>query len=228
MPTYGCGQSRPDLVGGGLTGWQRNIASPGLFSWGLVPAPFQTRWGQLSLIFLRKGCVAYSSSSRFWLHTEFVHGWRLFRCLKQVPTQATGIFRWCSRTQDPEPDAQWGQTNWNTGVWSRKKFIAGPCKENGWLVPPQNPKLLEVFQQSGFKSHVREGQVTGCAISSCTVLWLGDGKVTGRITSSVLRHQKVWGLCAQEHQAVNFFHLAVVLASEKLKVCIRYCYLGTS
>ena len=32
-------------------------------------------------------------------------------------------------TQVHVPDAQWGQTNWKAGVWSRGRFIPRPCKE---------------------------------------------------------------------------------------------------
>ena len=48
----------------------------------------------------------------------------------------------------------------------------------------------------------------GYVIRSCTILigWW-----------SLLRRQKVWGLRAHDHQVVNFFHLVVVLASEKLR-----------
>ena len=44
----------------------------------------------------------------------------------------------------------------NIRVWSRERFIAGPCKEMGGLCPA-NPELLEGFQQSTFKGKVREG-----------------------------------------------------------------------
>ena len=27
------------------------------------------------------------------------------------------------------PDTQWSQTNWNVGVWNKKRFTAGPYKE---------------------------------------------------------------------------------------------------
>lgn len=46
-----------------------------------------------------------------------------------------------SIVQVPVPNTQWGQTNQNVGVWSRERFIAVPCKENGWLVPQKDPKL---------------------------------------------------------------------------------------
>ena len=97
-----------------------------------------------------------------------------------------------------------------------EKLIAGPSKENGWLVPP-NPKLPQGFQQSIFKGQVREGEVTGYVMSSCTILWLVGVEVTGWLTLSILRCQKVWGLHAHDYQVVNFFHLVVVLASEKLR-----------
>ena len=44
-------------------------------------------------------------------------------------------------------------TNQNVGVWSRERFIAGPCKVSGWLV--LNPELPRGFQQSIFKGQVR-------------------------------------------------------------------------
>ena len=37
-------------------------------------------------------------------------------------------------TQVHVPNAQWSQTYWNVGVWSTKRFIAWPSKENSWLV----------------------------------------------------------------------------------------------
>ena len=60
------------------------------------------------------------------------------------------------------------------------------------------------FQQSMFKGKVRKG-IPGCVISSCTVLWLVDVGVAGKLTLSVLRHQKIWRLLhVHNHQAVNF------------------------
>ena len=54
-----------------------------------------------------------------------------------------------------------------------------------------------------FKDKLREGH-GGYVISSCTTLW------------SILSLRKFWGLPAHDHQVVNFFHLVVVLAAEKL------------
>ena len=59
------------------------------------------------------------------------------------------------------PDAQRGQTNWHIRVWSRERFIAGPCKENGWLVP-QKSRTPEGIQQSVFKGQVWEGDCRVC------------------------------------------------------------------
>ena len=44
----------------------------------------------------------------------------------------------------------------NVGVWSRERFIAGPCKEMGGLYL-KNPELPESFQQNPFIGKVREG-----------------------------------------------------------------------
>ena len=42
------------------------------------------------------------------------------------------------------PDTQWGQKNENVRVWRRESFIAGPTKENRWLMPPQTPNSWRV------------------------------------------------------------------------------------
>ena len=102
----------------------------------------------------------------------------------------------------------------NIWVLSRERFIAGPSQKSGRLMP-LNPELPRWFQQSIFKGQVREGEVTGYVISLCTILWWVDVEVTQWVTLSVLRCQKIWGLCAHVYQVVNFFHLVVVLASEK-------------
>lgn len=44
-----------------------------------------------------------------------------------------------------------------SGVWIRESFIAGPCKKNGWLMPPRNPEHLKRFWQNMLKGQVREG-----------------------------------------------------------------------
>ena len=54
----------------------------------------------------------------------------------------------------------------NIRVWSKEKFIEGPCKERGGLCP-QNPKRLKGFQQSTFKGKVREGHLWLWQISWC-------------------------------------------------------------
>ena len=38
-------------------------------------------------------------------------------------------------TQVHVPEAHWGQTNWNVGVWNREQFIARPPEETRWLMP---------------------------------------------------------------------------------------------
>ena len=65
-----------------------------------------------------------------------------------------GLFGWGADPekvlmQVPVSNAQWGQTNWNTGIWSRERFIAGPCKERGGSC--SSLELPEGFLQSTFK-----------------------------------------------------------------------------
>ena len=45
----------------------------------------------------------------------------------------------------------------NIGVWSRERFIEGPCKEMAGSCL-KNSELLESFQQSPFLGKVREGR----------------------------------------------------------------------
>lgn len=50
---------------------------------------------------------------------------------------------------------QWEETNWNTGVWSWKGFIAEPCKET-CHASPQILNSLKGFKKAFFKGKVRE------------------------------------------------------------------------
>lgn len=135
VPTCGCGQSRPDLVGGGLTGWERTTASPGLF-WGLIPALFLTCWGQFSLIFLRQGCVAYSSSCQSWLHAYWISSWME---ASQVPHACAHLSHW---------DLQMVFLNPSSSAWG--------------TVRPDKPKHSSLGQK---KVHCRatQGEWVACA-----------------------------------------------------------------
>ena len=43
------------------------------------------------------------------------------------------------------------------GVWSRERFIGGPYKENGWLVPLKSPNSPKGFSKAFLKAwRVRE------------------------------------------------------------------------
>ena len=83
--------------------------------------------------------------------------------------------------------------------------------EDGWLV-------FETPQTSwGFEQNIPKGQVRVSGLRVC------DQLVHSSLISwwwSILRLQKVWGLCAHGHQIVNFFHLMRVLTSVKqLRKC---------
>ena len=74
--------------------------------------------------------------------------------------------------------------------------------------PAQNsPEFPKACLQSIPKGQVREGRPRGW--DQLEHSSLADG--------SILRHQQVWRLLAPNHQVVNFFHLVVALASEKLR-----------
>ena len=72
-------------------------------------------------------------------------------------------------TQVCVPDAQWGQTNQNSRVWSRERFISGPSKKNRWLVL----KRLEGFGGEEFLKAKFWMRATGCV----TFFWLVNGEV---------------------------------------------------
>ena len=119
--------------------------------------------------------------------------------------------------QVPVHKELWDKTNGNVGVWSRERFTVGPGKENGGLCPTKSP----LNSSEGFGKAFLEAR------------WGGHPRVYARLKHSsltgwrwsVLRYQKVWGPCAQDHQADQFFHLAVAFSIwERL----RYRYLGTS
>ena len=64
------------------------------------------------------------------------------------------------------------QTNQNISVWSRERFIAGPCKETGGSWPP-DPRLSECFQQNIFKGQAREEGHRVCdqLMHNCLIGW---------------------------------------------------------
>ena len=80
---------------------------------------------------------------------------------------------------------------------------------------PQISELLERLQESIFKGQVREGHCRAC--DQLMHNSLVDGEVTRQLTLLIVRCPKVWGLSAHDLQVVNFFHLVVVLASERLR-----------
>lgn len=107
---------------------------------------------------------------------------------------------------------------WKAGVWSSEGLMAGPSKETGWFVLKKF-KLPDRFQQSIFKGQLRAGASQGVG-PACAVLWLAEGEVTGRWHRGS-NYQSLGarrsGLPAHDHQVVNFFHVVVLLASEKYR-----------
>ena len=73
----------------------------------------------------------------------------------------------CYLMQVHVPDSQWGQTKQNIAVWTRERFIAGPCKENGWLVL-KNPEFSSVVG-----GEVLKGQICGESCRMCELLLIG-------------------------------------------------------
>lgn len=99
---------------------------------------------------------------------------------------------------------------------TEKGLLQGDARRKGGSCPPppQNSELPEGFSKAFLK--VRWGRgVPGYVISSCTTLWVVDGWWT----VSVLRGQKVWRLCAPNHQVVLPFSCGF-RASEKLRKCV--------
>lgn len=94
-----------------------------------------------------------------------------------------------------------------------QKYIAGPCKE--WVACAEKSVLqLKIPSKAFFKGQVRDD--AGCVISSrhCSLIGCWAVSVLG---ARVLR-------LLSTYQAVNFFHLVVVLASINQ---LRKCYQGS-
>lgn len=63
----------------------------------------------------------------------------------------------------------------------------GVC-EGGKALCSKYPELPEEFQQSNFKTQVRDEGISGHVAHSCTVLWLIDVGVAGWLTLSLGSH----------------------------------------
>ena len=96
--------------------------------------------------------LPFGTQGRSWSLGSIPKKWGTERFLcpgaPQGPAQfqcQSGIFWCCYRKQVYVPGAQWGQTNWNIGVWRKERFISGPGKYV-WLVF-KRPKLPDVFRE---------------------------------------------------------------------------------
>ena len=83
--------------------------------------------------------------------------------------------------QVPGPEAQWGPTNWNIKVWSRERFIVGPCKDTdgSWLknIPISPTKIANHFKKPG-EGRGWQGKSSACAQSETG--WLRGTRVCHR------------------------------------------------
>ena len=88
---------------------------------------------------------------------------------------------------------------------AEKGLFQEPSKEHRLLMLRRPSSLMdfrETFSKQGEEEHCR-------VRDQCVYDSLADGDVTGSVlhmlTSSVLRHQQVWRLCAHVHCTVNFY-----------------------
>lgn len=72
--------------------------------------------------------------------------------------------------QVSEPDSQWGQTNWNIGVWRTERFIAGPCKEIGGLCPPNIMNSTNQKCKAFLKARWERGVLSCCKLPGVEIL----------------------------------------------------------
>ena len=108
-----------------------------------------------------------------------------------------------------------------TVMWSQVRRMGNFCSKDS--ISPMAFRKRFLNTEWG-----RGSPVCDQLMHSSLIGWWWDNRVVSQgLISSVLRYQKVWGLCAQGHQVFNFFHLVVVLASTIQEMCIRYYYLGT-
>ena len=87
--------------------------------------------------------------------------------LKIIGVRFASVAKATSVTKVCVPDTQWSQINQNVGIWSRERFIAGPSKENGWLML-KKPKL-----PNGVGGEVFIGKIWGEGCRVCGFLLIG-------------------------------------------------------
>ena len=93
-------------------------------------------------------------------------------------------------------------------------------------------ELPKRFQQSIFKSQVREGDCRVCdqiLHNSMIVWWSGNRVVSQGFTLSVLRLQEAWGYVLMVIKLLtSSIWWGVHIWKTTQEICIKYCYLGTS
>ena len=157
--------------------------------------------------------LCFSQAVRILVKTQgpspYPHVWLLFYYplrIQNIRARFIIIQACCYWMHICVPDAQWGQTNRNVWVWSRERFIAGPCKETRLahaLKTPNSPMVFregEVFTGKiwdescrvcdflliGWWWGNRAAFQESCAQPEVTILHLGGG------LSSCRRTQRCW------------------------------------
>ena len=104
----------------------------------------------------------------------------------------------------------WRQREQNIGVWNGDRFIAGAMQGECSGSCSKDPNSLMGVREAFLKVRWGWGTHRVCdqlVYKSLIGWWWGKRAVSQGLALSVLRLQWVWGICAQGHLVVNFFHL---------------------
>ena len=124
-----------------------------------------------------------------------------------------------------------GQREQNIGVWNGERFAAATLQGECSGSCSKDPNSLMGVREAFFKARWGKGSHKVGDQLVCKSLigwWWGKRAVSQGLALSILRRQWVWGICAQGHLVVNFFHLvgSFSICKTTQEMYIRFCYLA--
>ena len=112
----------------------------------------------------------------------------------------------------------------------RKVCCRNPARRMQWSCS-KDPNSLMGVREAFFKARWGKwGHKVGDQLVCESLIgwWWGKRAVSQGLALSIVRRQWVWGICAQGHLVVNFFHLvgSFSICKTTQEMYIRFCYLA--
>lgn len=98
-------------------------------------------------------------------------------------------------TVRPKKPKRWSLKQRKVYCRTKQESVALPSAQN---TPDSSEGLGKAFQKARWGEGLGQSQGLWSACAPFS-LWLVDIEITGQLTLSILRSQKVWGLCAPHH-----------------------------